>query len=236
MKNAWSFVTFSYLWMMWCLSTVTIKSKKSCAVVQNMLQLLPITDTYNFRTYILEWQFYSCHSNQYLCRICTLEIHLLQLLIFQCSHTVGNPVFSRFEVFRVMSLRIQVFCDVTLWQWVTGSWLYEGIYCIDIQQSSSTRRLASSGESVVLYWYGDTFWLVNVASKQIRRVWEGSGCLFKCWDLITRWHCVTFWKTWILDSVRVITLASRYRPYLCNYHKQIKLNFKTKEYHLVQST
>jgi hypothetical protein len=41
---------------------------------------------------------------------------------------VGDPLFSRFEVLRVMSLRIQVFCDVTLWQWVTGSWCYEGIY------------------------------------------------------------------------------------------------------------
>ena len=131
MKNAWGFVTFSYLLMMWCLSTGIIINTKSCALVQNMSKLLQIADTYNFRTLILEWKFHSCHncnkytrmySNQYLCGICTLEIHFLHLNIFPCPHTVGDPVFSRFEVLRVTSLRIQVFCDVTLWQWVTGSW------------------------------------------------------------------------------------------------------------------
>jgi len=130
MKNAWTFVTFSYRLMMWCLSTGIIISTKSCALVQNMSQLLQIADTYNFRTHILEWKFYSCHncnkytrmySNQYLCGMCILEIHLLYLNIFPCPHTLGDPVFSRFKVLRVMSLRIQVFCDVRLWEWVTGS-------------------------------------------------------------------------------------------------------------------
>ncbi len=160
MKKAWNFVTFSYLWMIWCLSTGIIISTKSCALVQNILQLLQITDTYNFRTCISEWKFYSCqnydkytrmYSNQYLCGICSLEIHLLYLNIFQCLHIMRDPVFSRFEILRVLSLRIQFFCDVTLWQWVTSSWSYERIYCLDLQWSSSPRRLANTGESVVVY-------------------------------------------------------------------------------------
>jgi hypothetical protein len=199
MKNAWSLVTFSYLLMMWCLSTCVIISTKSCALVQNMSQLLKIADTYNFRTHILEWKFYPCHncekgtrmySNQYSRGICTLEIHLLQLNIFPCSHTLGDPVFSRFEVLRMMSLRIQVFCDVTLWQWVTDSWHYEGIYCLDLQGSSSPRRLANAGERVVINWYGSTtLWIVRVASNKSGEVCEGSGCLLKCWESITEWHC-----------------------------------------------
>jgi len=158
------------------------------------------------------------YSNQYACGICTLEIHLLHLNIFPCPHTVGDPVFWRFEVLRVMSLGIQVLCDVTLWQCVTGSW-HEGIFCLDLQGSSSPRRLANTGEGVVINWHDSTtLWIVRVASRQVRGGVGGGRLSFDVLETHHRGHCVTFWKTWNLDTVWVITLACRYRPSFCNYH------------------
>jgi hypothetical protein len=111
-----------------------------------ILQLIQIGDTHNFMTCISDWK--SCqncdkytrmYSKQCLCGICTLEIYLLHLNFFLRPHTVGDPVFARFEFLRAMFLRIQVFCDVTLCQWVTGSRCYEGIYCLHLRGSSSPR-------------------------------------------------------------------------------------------------
>jgi hypothetical protein len=57
------------------------------------------------------------YSNKYLGGICALEIHLLHLNIFPCPCRLGDPVFSKFEVLRMTSLRIQFFCDATLCDW-----------------------------------------------------------------------------------------------------------------------
>jgi hypothetical protein len=83
------------------------------------------------------------NSNQYSCGICTLEIHLLHLNIFPWTHTVGDPLFSRFEVLRVMLLRIQVLCDVntlTVGDWFLTLWRNILPWSSRVRQSKKTSQ------------------------------------------------------------------------------------------------